>query len=340
MQAEEKLPLPPGVRERHGSWHLVGKGGSSAKLCRIEDGRAELYKRLLATTGGIEGMCWYAILMYVEHGMKKLAESTQKKYRDQYAPTMLHHFGHWWCTDVEDTHIAQYLMWCEENARAVAGNREKAFLASVFYYAMRKGWAKRNPCRGVRRNTEGQSLEYVTHDQLVPELDRAPPELYPLMGIAYLLGSRQTDLRLAQWSQDAGKILRVVESKTGKLNEHEITATVRLLLTKAAEHRESVARRYELAAEKLDSLSQSRRAEKHRAKAATVRACPYIFLSKRGLPWTEWGLQSALRRFGLPFQFRQLRPKAQTDRPDKDVLGHTGQMRERYHKVRKLSAVK
>lgn len=340
MQAEEKLPLPPGIRERHGAWHLVGKGGSSRKLCRVAEGRARLYALLLEITGGIEGMCWYAILMYSEHGLKKLAASTQKKYRDTYAPEMLHHFGHWWCDDVEDTHAAQFLQWCEEQERPVVGNREKSFMASVFEYAMRKGWSRRNPFRGVRRNTEGQSLRYVTHAELVLQLDRAPSELYPLMGVAYVLGIRQTDLRLAQKWQDAGEILHVVESKTGKPNEHEITATARFLLSKAAEHRELVAARYEAAAIKLAQWSQFAKAQKHRAKAAGVRASPYIFLSKRGLPWSEWGLQSALRRFGAGFQFRQLRPKAQTDQPEKDILGHTGQMRERYHKVRKLKAVK
>jgi hypothetical protein len=340
MQEAEKLPLPPGVRERHGAWHLVGKGGGSTKLCRIEDGRAVLYSCLLKSTGGIEGTCWFAILMYVEHGIQKLAAATQKKYRHAYGPTMLHHFGHWWCDDLENTHVAQYLQWCEENGRAVVGNREKSFMASAFEYAMRKGWSRRNPFRGVRRNAEGQSLRYVTHQELVPELDRAPPELYPLMGVAYLLGIRQTDLRLAQLSQDAGKILHVIESKTGKPNEHEITPTVRLLLNKANAHRDAVIARYETAAVRLEQLSQFGRAEASRAKATSVRVSPFIFLSARGLPWSEWGLQSALRRFGAGFQFRQLRPKAQTDRPDKDVLGHTGQMRERYHKVRRLSAVK
>lgn len=90
------------------------------------------------------------------------------------------------------------------------------------------------------------------------------------MGIAYLHGIRQTDLRLVKGEQitvdhNRKPVLRIVESKTGKANEHEITPTVLLMLN--------------------------------------------------GLAWTEWGLQSALRRFDAGFQFRQPRPKAQTDRP-------------------------
>src|SRR5581483_5787505 len=149
-------------------------------------------------------------------------------------------------------------------------------------------------------------LAYVEHEPLVAALDRAAstePELYPLMGIAYLFGIRQTDLRLAQESQitidpiKQVEILKIVESKTGKLNDHVITPTVRLLLNKAREHKEAVAQRYELAAEKLLGLSQKNRSATARAKAEAVRATPHIFVSHRGLPWTEPGLQSALGRF-------------------------------------------
>jgi integrase len=213
-------------------------------------------------------------------------------------------------------------------------------MSSVFEHAMSEGRATHNPWRGVRRSKERPSRKYVEHEPLVSALDRAPPELYALMGAAYLTGIRQTDLRLAKWDQVKGAVLHVIESKTGKPNEHEITPTVRLLLDKARENTESIAKRYDAAAEMHERLSQYKRAEMRRAKAAEVRSSPFIFLSRRGKPWSESGLGSALQRFDAGFQFRQLRPKAQTDRPDKDVLGHSGQMRERYHKKRKLSAVK
>ena len=60
-----------------------------------------------------------------------------------------------------------------------------------------------------------------------------------------------------------------------------------------------------------------------------MRGQRHIFLSSCGRPWTENGLQRALKRFGLPFKFRLLRPKAQTDAQEKNVLGHIGQLRER-----------
>lgn len=257
--------------------------------------------------------------------MEQLRPATRKHYRNT-GLRMLHHFGHFRLANVEPMHCAQYLKWCRENSRATTGNREKAFMSSVFEFAMAEGWCKSNPWRGVRRNTERPSRKYVEHAALVHELDRAPTWLLPLFSVAYLLGIRQTDLRLVEKSAISHEGLKIIESKTGKTNFHQITPTVRVFLELALEHQEAVA--------------QSHEAKDRPARAAQIRAHSQIFLSKRGLPWSEWGLQSALRRFGAAFQFRQLRPKAQTDAPTKDILGHTGQMRERYHKQRHLDAVK
>lgn len=303
---EENLPLPPGVREKHGSWHLVRRHVWT-KLCRIEDGRARLYTRLSEEIDGVDGAVWYAIVSYLAKGMKDLAPSTQHHYRNT-GMRMLHHFGHFRLDEIEPTHCAQYLKWCRDEDRAVTGNREKAFMSSVYEYAMSEGWANYNPWRGVRRSKERPAKEYVTHEQLSAELDRAPPHLQHLLAVAYLTGIRQTDLRLARQSQVKDGKLHVIESKTGKGNEHEITKTVGMFLDAA------IARAREFGSD-------------------------YLFVSARGKPWSEWGLQSALRRFELPFQFRSLRSKAQTD-SDKNVIGHTGQMRERYTKRRRLSAVK
>lgn len=304
---EAELPLPPGVREKHGAWHYVERH-VWRKLCRITEGRTKLYIRLREVTGRPENAVWYAILSYLSGGMKELRPATQKHYRNT-GMRMLHHFGHFRIDELLPTHAAQYLKWCRDQNRAVTGNREKAFMSSVYEYAMSEGTASYNPWRGVRRSKERPSKRYVEHAKLTEALDRAPPALQHLLAVAYLTGIRQTDLRLAKQSQIVGDELAVDESKTGKHNDHEITPTVRVFLDAAVA----------------------------RAKAA---GSDHIFVSATGVPWSEWGLQSALRRFGAGFRFRDLRPKAQTDRPDADVLGHTGQMRERYHKRRKLKAVK
>ena len=299
------VPLPPKVRERNGAWHLITGRNTSRKLCRVEAGRVELYQRLWEATGGEAGTVWNAIMQYLRRGVKELAPATQKHYRNT-GLRMLHHFGHLSLSEIQPKHCAQFLKACREADRAVTGNREKAFMSSVYEFALAEGWCDSNPWRGVRRNKEKPSTRYIEDWELQAAIDRAPEALQPLLAVAYLTGIRQTDLRLMKKDQIAGSVLLVTESKTGKKNEHEITRTVGLFLSRA--------------------LSRA-------------TASDYVFVSSRGLPWSEWGLQSALRRFKPGFRFRDLRSKAQTD-SSKDILGHVGQMRERYHKRRKLSAVK
>jgi hypothetical protein len=48
---------------------------------------------------------------------------------------------------------------------------------------------------------------------------------------------------------------------------------------------------------------------------------------------------TGLRRLDVDWSFRKIRPKAQTDAGERNVLGHTGQMRERYTRKRKLVPV-
>lgn len=321
---EEELPLPHGVHEKHGSWHLVQRN-QWRKLCRVTDGRAKLYERLQEVTGGVEGMCWHAILYYIANGMKELKPATKKNYRGA-AWRMLHHFGHYRVDEIEPMDCKRFLVWCKENTSALTGNRDKAFMSSVYEYAMGRGWAKYNPWRGVRRNKERPSTKYVEHDTLETALNRAPPWLYGLFGSGYLSGMRETDLMLFEVSQIGRERIEWTESKTGKKNSSPISAALRHCLRAALAHKEAAALHHE----KMDRHD--------RAKA--VRALPNVFVSERGLAWSEWGLQSALRRFKAGFQFRQLRPKAQTDRPDANILGHVGQMRERYTRRRKLDVVK
>ncbi|HTY49452.1 MAG TPA: hypothetical protein VMB48_07155 [Steroidobacteraceae bacterium] len=42
----------------------------------------------------------------------------------------------------------------------------------------------------------------------------------------------------------------------------------------------------------------------------------------------------------MTFKFRLIRAKAQTDAQEKNVLGHMGQLRERYTRERRLQAVR
>lgn len=323
-EEQESLPLPAGVYEKHGSWHLVQKN-HWRKLCRVKDGRATLYQRLEEVTGGVNDTVWHAVLAYLQRGMRTLKPATQKHYRNT-GLRMLHHFGHLRVSEIEPMHCKQFMKWCVENNRGTTGNREKAFMSSVYEFAMGEGWASYNPWRGIRRNTERPSRVYVDDATLVSAIDRAPPELQAFFAIGYLTGIRETDLMTLKWENVLSDRIEFTESKTGKHNAQPITKTVRQFLVTAAAHAGAAAAQHE--------------AKGRAAKAAAVRAQPFVFLTKRGLPWTENGLQSALRRFQAGFRFRELRAKAQTDSPNKNILGHSGQLRERYTRRRKLDVVK
>jgi len=268
---------------------------------------------------------WNAILAYLDRGMKDLRPTTQKHYRNT-GLRMLHHFGHYQLEELKPTHCKQFLNWMRDTARATTGNRQAAFMSSVYEFALGEGWCEYNPWRGMRRNKERPARVYVEHEQLIATIDRAPPQLMPLFAVGYLTGMRQTDLRLLEKRNLVGDRIEWTESKTGKFNEKPISPTIRKFLNAAAAHACAVADQHE--------------ARGRLGQADLVRRQPYVFLTKRGFAWTENGLASALQRFQAGFTFRSLRPKAQTDSPDKNILGHTGQLLERYTRRRKLDVVK
>jgi hypothetical protein len=126
-----------------------------------------------------------------------------------------------------------------------------------------------------------------------------------LLAVAYLTGIRQTDLRLMRPENVRNGRLEFIESKTGKSADYELTPTLRFFIDRAL-----------------------------------ARGGSTLFTSPKGLPWSEWGLQSAMRRLKAGFQFRQLRHKAQTDAPDRNVIGHMGQMRVAYTRADRRRPVK
>lgn len=98
---------------------------------------------------------------------------------------------------------------------------------------MRFGWARRNPCHGVRRNRETPSRRYVTDYELRSVLDRAPDALTDLLAVTYLTGLRQTDLMLLRKDAVTSKGLRLRQSKDGKLREISWTHALRYFMERA-----------------------------------------------------------------------------------------------------------
>lgn len=321
-------PLPPGCTVKDGRFYAVIKNKWHG-LSRVDDGDVDFWLAYYRLTRADPHTMAGILIAFIDEGMGELAEETREKYKDYIVSRLIPACGHFHRRDFNSSHVAQYLEARKKGGAPVAGNRERACLSSACEFAMRQGWLKLNPCRGVRRNRERPAKVYVEHKALTAAIDKAPFALANLIAVAYLWGARQTDLRNLTWAQipppeSQEAYVHIDESKTRKERDHEITPTVRFFLERASQHREAVAAQHE----KRGRLE----------KAAAARAQPYVFLTARGLPWGKWALQSAMRRLEVDFAFRALRPKAETDKPG--ILGHTGQMQRRYTRRQKLRAVK
>jgi integrase len=298
------MSVPPGVTIKNGRYYLVRRN-KWVGLTRVSDGEVALLEAYYKLTSADPHNMAGVLLAFVRNGMTKLAAPTQKDYRRIVVTRLVPFCGHMPRNALKPSHVAMYLDKREGEGAAVAGNRERACLSSACNYGMRKGWLDFNPCHGVRRNTERPSKVYVPHEALTAAIDRAPECVQDLLAVAYLTGIRQTDLRLMTRHAVQGDRLRFIESKTGKPADYEITKTLR-----------------------------------HFIDRALARDGEALFTSPKGLPWSLWGLQSAMRRLKPGFQFRQLRPKAQTDAQDRNVIGHVGQMRAVYTRGEKRRPVK
>jgi len=316
--------LPPKVHEKGGRYYFVHKNKWQA-LSRVEEGTRELHRRLAiledlppTTLAGI-------FAAYADEGMRELKPPTQRQY-DYFLNGILDHsFGHLMPGEVQPTHIAQYLESRKKQGAAVSGNRERACLSSVFEFAMRRGWANSNPCRGVRRNREKPSKVMIESEDLSASMDRAPDHFARVLQFAYMTGARQTDLINMPVSAITDAGIEYTESKTDKQVCIAWTPTLRKLVREIVKARgDIISRPY------ANPYKKSRDAMAH----------DRLLTGRYGQPLTAWGITSNMRRLGVNWSFRAIRPKAQTDAGERNVLGHTGQMRERYTRRRKLVPVR
>jgi hypothetical protein len=302
------MPIAPGVTEKNGRYYVVRKN-KWHPLTRIDKGEVALLEAYYELTQADPHNMAGVLLAFVKHGMAELKPPTQKDYRRIVTTRLIPWCGRMARGTLTAGHVARYLEERKKEGAAVAGNRERACLSSACNYGMRQGWLDANPCHGVRRNKETPSKVYVANEALSVAIDKAQDCMQVLLAVAYLTGIRQTDLMLMKAGNVKGGRLLFTESKTGKPANYEITPTLRIFIDRA--------------------LTRSK-----------ALGSEFLFTSPKGLPWSVWGLQSALRREKLGFQFRQLRAKAQTDAPDRNVIGHTGQMRAVYNRGDKRRPVK
>jgi integrase len=160
---------------------------------------------------------------------------------------------------------------------------------------------------------------------LISAVDRAPPHFARVMQCAYMTGLRMSDVINIRTEAITDDGIVFTESKTGKPVTMSWTPTLRRLVSEIQRARhEAMTRPY---------------ANKYR-KARKLPAHDYLLTNRFGKPLGQWGIISNVRRLNVDWSFRKIRPKAQTDAGDRNVIGHMGQMRERYTRRRKLVPVR
>jgi site-specific recombinase XerD len=320
----------PKVHPKDGRWYYVDKN-QWIGLSRISEGVRELHRRLATLTDQAPNTLASIFVKFADsQAFKELKRPTQQQYEYFLFGTssgegiLTKTFGHMLPSEIDDGTIAQYLERRKKSDAAVSGNRERSCLSSVFEFAMRNGWAKRNPCRGVRRNKERGSKVHIESEALSAGMDKAPDHFARVMQLAYIIGPRQTDSINLRISDLTPKGIEYTESKTGKRVTHEWTPTLRELV------REILEARHVAMTRQNKNPKRPRKLPEH----------DFLLTNRFGKPLTMWGIISNMRRLEAGFSYRAIRPKAQTDGGDRNVIGHTGQMRERYTRRKKLVPVR
>jgi integrase len=312
------------VHVKDGRYYYVDKNKWTG-LSRVSDGLRELYRRLAILTDQPPNTLAGIFTAYADGPMQELKPPTRKQYEYFLFGILTVSFGHLTPADVLPTHVAQFLEKSKETGGPVSGNRARAALSSAFEFAMRKGWAASNPCRGVRRNKVRASKVFIESADLGATIDRAPDHFARVMQLAYLTGMRGVDLALLEVSAVTPEGLQYTESKTGKRVTMAWTDTLRVLVREILEARhERINRPY------ANKYKESRVPQSHTR----------LLVNRLGNPLTERGIISNMQRLDPGWTFRNIRPKAQTDAGDRNVLGHVGQMREVYTRRRKLVPVR
>lgn len=272
---------------RHGSYHLdLGRDENgrrrSKKLCRVTDGEHAIYAALAKLTKPTARTVREMFESFLAHGTADLAPRTRLDYYT-YREALYVVFGDCDPDDVESHEIAQYL---EGRSAKKLANKEIAALSSAYNYAMRRGLATRNPCRGVRRNKVKPRDRYVRHDEFLAIFNDAPEHVQDIMAGCYLMELRPGEARRLKRSCITPEGVLIEETKTGKRKVVKWSPALQFFLTRAC---------------------------------SRTPSSPYVFTNSRGEPWTEFAMHSALKRLFATrpdaprWRWHDLRAKGESD---------------------------
>lgn len=161
--------------------------------------------------------------------------------------------------------VAAHLREFEGRPGAVAANRRVALLSVVYENAASVGLCSFNPCLGAERNPEEARKNVLDPGCLSRILANSHEGLRLIASLSDITAMRKTDARMLKLSQIRDGLIHVEQSKTKRKQEFEVTPAVAAILEQAA-------------------------------KLPGRRISFFVFPTRKGTPYTEFGLQSAWHR--------------------------------------------
>lgn len=151
--------------------------------------------------------------------------------------------GHIPLASLESRHVGDYLDLGVSENRAIRANRERALLSHACTLAVRKGWMKVNPCRGVQRNPERKRPRYVEDAEMVVLWAACNVQTRALATLIYRTLQRPDDIlgwtraNLITRSIDGvdRQVIKFTQSKTGRAMEIFVTAEIEAVFKELAQ---------------------------------------------------------------------------------------------------------
>lgn len=219
--------LPSRVTIKHGAHYYIAPNGKWHRLGKEWDTATKTAWAKLSGEQAPSGTVADMLNQYMKHGTAKLEKATRDNHEFSVKP-LVKVFGHMRPQDVTSAHCSQYLAKRTDKHGKPAptrANRDLALLSSAYNYAMRTGYpgVEKNPCFGVRRNTERASTRYVTDDELKAAMDAANPKWRAIFQLLYSTGQRSTDIRNLTRFQLHSDGIHFEPSKTAKRTGKKVT---------------------------------------------------------------------------------------------------------------------
>src|SRR5262249_24001510 len=107
--------------------------------------------------------------------------------------------------DIDDLHRKLTRGTDTQRGVPIKANRTVALLRSMFAQAIRWGWLKENPTKGIKFNRENRRERYLKPDELVRLLEALAAyhnqEAANVIRLLLLTGARRGEVMNAEWSQ-------------------------------------------------------------------------------------------------------------------------------------------